>query len=120
MKKPKLFSKNSFLDEQIDIVEAKIRTTKFGTIEYGRWLDIRDKLVKQKKNEKVDIPVKDIADIVLRCAEIGLNVGLVIYGYKLYANIAALSYGLDEGMTLCNGRVSNFKELVMKLVPKKV
>ena len=109
MKKPKLFSKNSFLDEQIDIVEAKIRTTKFGTIEYGRWLDIRDKLIKQKKNEKVDIPVKDIADIVLRCAEIGL-----------YANIAALSYGLDEGMTLCNGRVSNFKELVMKLVPKKV
>lgn len=113
-----IFKKNTFIDEQIELVEAKIRNSTFGTIEYGRWLDVREKLFKAKKEEESGRKID--WNLVLRGVEITLNVGIAIAGLKLYRDIAALSYGMDEGMVLCNGRVSNMKELVMKITPKKV
>lgn len=119
MKIKKLFRK-PFIDEQIDYVEAHIRRCKFGTIEYGRWLDIREKLIKQKKAEQKQIPWKDVADVGLRVVEIGGNFVLIWAGYKLYKDTARMSYGFDEEMRLCNGRVFNMKDNFTKLAPKKV
>lgn len=110
--------KSTFIDEQIAIVESKIRSSTFGTIEYARWLDVREKLIKAKKEEEAGRKVD--WNLVLRAIEIAANIGLAVVGFKLYRDIAALSYGMDEGMALCNGRVSNMKELVMKITPKKV
>lgn len=113
-----IFKKSTFVDEQLEIVEAKIRSSEFGTVEYGKWLDVREKLIKAKKEDEAGRKID--WNLVLRGIEITLNVGVAVAGFHLYRDIAALSYGMDEGMVYCNGRVSNMKELVMKIIPKKV
>lgn len=110
--------KDTILDEQIELVNAKIRSVPFGTAEYAKWLDVREKLVKCKEEEESQGQLN--WDLILRIIEISLNAGIAIGGMILYVRVAALSYGLDEGMTLCNGRVFNMKDLVMKAIPKKV
>lgn len=110
----------AFLDEQIDIVEAKIRAGNLDSAELGRLLDVRSKLEEEKRKETKDIDWKGVIDILLRVAEIGGTLYLTYMGYKLTANIAVLSYGQDEAMTMCNGRVWNLKDMPLRLLPKKI
>lgn len=116
----KSLKKCNILDEQIDIVEAKLTKVPFGSEEYFQLLELREHLVEQRNKEKKRIPWKDIADISLRVAEIGGNLLVIGAGYTLYAQIAKMSYGLDQDMTLCDGKVSNLKENIIRLLPKKV
>ena len=110
--------KDTTLDEQIELVNAKIRSVPFGTKEYGKWLDVRKKLIECKKEEEEHGGIN--WDLLLRIIEISLNAGIAIGGMILYVKVAALSYGLDEGMTLCNGRVFNMKDAILRAIPKKV
>lgn len=110
--------KDTTLDEQIELVDEMIRTVPFGGAEYAKWLDVRQKLIKCKKEEEEQGGMN--WDLILRVIEICLNAGIAVGGMILYVRVAAMSYGLDEGMTLCNGRVFNMKDLVMKAIPKKV
>lgn len=109
--------KDTLLDEQIELVNAKIRSASFGTKEYATLLDIREKLIKCKQEESQS---EINWELLLRVLEITANAGIAVAGLILYVKIAALSYGLDEGMTLCNGRVFNMKDSIMKVIPKKV
>ncbi len=110
--------KDTLIDEQIELVNAKIRSVPFGTKEYGRWLDVRQKLIKCKKEEEANGKIN--WNLILRVIEISLNAGIAIGGLVLYVRVATLSYGMDEGMALCNGRVFNMKDAIMKAIPKEV
>lgn len=110
--------KDTLLDEQIELVNAKIRSVSFGTNEYAKWLDVRERLIKCKQEEETQGEIN--WELLLRVLEITMNAGIAVAGLILYVKIAALSYGLDEGMTLCNGRVFNMKDSIMKVIPKKV
>ncbi len=110
--------KDTTLDEQIELVNEMIRTAPFGSKEYGKWLDVRQKLIKCKKEEEEQGGMN--WDLILRVIEISLNAGIAVGGMILYTRVATLSYGMDEGMALCNGRVFNMKDSIMKAIPKKV
>lgn len=108
--------RNKFYDEQIELVESRIRQSTFGSQEYGRLLDVREKLIKAKHD---NTPKIDWGLVIQAVGMLGTAL-LTYKGYKMMADIAALSYGLDESMALCNGRVFNTTNSIFHLIPKKM
>lgn len=116
-----LKKKRSFIDEQLEVVEAQIRNQKVGTIEYERWLKIRDELVQQKDHEKrKPVDVKGIiTDIVIPVGTTAVSTGLSLYLAHKYESVAKMAYGLDDDFKFCNGRAWAIKDKIASLIPKK-
>lgn len=116
-----LKKKKSFLDEQIELVEANIKAQKVGTIEYERWIKIRDELIQQKEHEKrKPIDVKGvITDIVIPVGTTVVSTGLSIYLAHKYESVAKMAYGLDDDFKFCNGRTWAIKDKIASLISKK-
>lgn len=120
-----LFKHDDFTDECIDICEAKIRKGGMNDpAEIGKWLDVREKLLKSKRDNKVRVDwieiLKAAGTVGVEIFKVVTTVALTVYGYQFMANIAMKSYGLDADMVLCNGRVFNMAKDITKLIPKDI
>lgn len=121
--KRKIFKKReTFVDKQLKRVETRIEKADPWSDEYKDLLETRNSLLKSKASKKFKVD----PEIVKTIAEVGIAVGTAVVNVKLtnkvlqeYRDIAALSYGLDDEMQLCNGRVNSMKDQVIKLLPKK-
>lgn len=113
--------KDTFTDKELKRIEDKIKKAEPYSDEYMQLLEIRDSLLKQKpKKFKIDPDiVKVIVEGAVGFAGVAVNVWTVKHVLQEYRDIAALSYGLDDQLELCNGRVNNMKDDVMRLIPKK-
>lgn len=109
---------DKFIDEEIKCLEEVIRAEPHSYDELKELYALREQLVRDRdentSRKKIDIPWDAIAKIIATFASVGVTVVVL----RKYENIALLSYGLDEDMKLCNGRIMSQANNVLKELPK--
>lgn len=102
-----------FLTEQIEVIDAKLRTMSPDDKDYTKMLYYREKYVKARAELAPNIDWGVVAQVGIAAGSLYMT----YKGYELMKDIAALSYGCDEQMMLCNGRVFNTANSVFRMMP---
>lgn len=95
-----------FLEEQIKILEERIKEEEYGTEQYDSDMGRLYEMYEERSKLKEGFNWKPI--------EVGFQAVSAIAGLAMYAWSAKLAYVSDGEMKLCNNRIWNLKDKFLK------